>query len=80
MSPLPGAKPDRARGRRALAARRRGPHGGNGGDPELAALRDETRDLAKSYGRRGDEKVVTSDIQDREGILPSIKSFLGKGR
>jgi stage V sporulation protein R len=23
---------------------------------------------------------VTTDIQDREGILPSIKSFLGKGR
>lgn len=29
---------------------------------------------------RGDEKVVTSDILDRDGILPSIKSFLGKGR
>jgi len=29
---------------------------------------------------RGDEKVVTSDIQDRDGILPSIKAFLGKGR
>ena len=29
---------------------------------------------------RGDEKVVTTDIQDRDGILPSIKSFLGKGR
>ena len=29
---------------------------------------------------KSDEKVVTSDIQDRDGILPSIKSFLGKGR
>lgn len=29
---------------------------------------------------RSDDKVVTTDIQDREGILPSIKSFLGKGR
>ncbi|MFT4514867.1 MAG: sporulation protein YhbH [Planctomycetota bacterium] len=29
---------------------------------------------------RGDEKVVTTDILDRDGILPSIKSFLGKGR
>ncbi|MFO1077840.1 MAG: DUF444 family protein [Planctomycetota bacterium] len=29
---------------------------------------------------RGDDKVVTSDIQDRDGILPSIKAFLGKGR
>ena len=29
---------------------------------------------------RGEEKVVTSDIPDRDGILPSIKAFLGKGR
>ncbi|MCA8953954.1 MAG: DUF444 family protein [Planctomycetes bacterium] len=29
---------------------------------------------------RGEEKVVTSDIQDRDGILPSIKQFLSKGR
>jgi sporulation protein YhbH len=29
---------------------------------------------------RGDEKVVTSDIPDRDGILPSIKAFLGGGR
>lgn len=29
---------------------------------------------------RGEEKVVTTDIPDREGILASIKSFLGKGR
>ncbi|MGK0433118.1 MAG: hypothetical protein ACJA0V_002263, partial [Planctomycetota bacterium] len=29
---------------------------------------------------RGDEKVVTTDILDRDGILPSIKAFLGKGR
>ena len=29
---------------------------------------------------RGEEKVVTSDILDRDGILPSIKSFLGGGR
>jgi uncharacterized sporulation protein YeaH/YhbH (DUF444 family) len=28
----------------------------------------------------GDEKLVTTDIQDRDGILPSIKAFLGKGR
>jgi len=28
----------------------------------------------------GDERIVTSDILDREGILPSIKDFLGKGR
>jgi len=29
---------------------------------------------------KGEEKVVTTDILDRDGILPSIKSFLGKGR
>jgi uncharacterized sporulation protein YeaH/YhbH (DUF444 family) len=29
---------------------------------------------------RGDDKVVTSDIPDRDGILPSIKAFLGAGR
>ncbi len=29
---------------------------------------------------RSDELVVTTDIPDRDGILPSIKCFLGKGR
>jgi sporulation protein YhbH len=29
---------------------------------------------------KGDDKVVTTDILDRDGILPSIKAFLGKGR
>jgi uncharacterized sporulation protein YeaH/YhbH (DUF444 family) len=29
---------------------------------------------------RGDDRVVTADILDREGILGAIKSFLGKGR
>jgi len=36
------------------------------------------KDLDSAF--RGDEKVVTTDIPDREGILPSIKAFLGKGR
>jgi len=36
------------------------------------------KDLDTAF--RGEDKVVTTDIQDREGILPSIKSFLGKGR
>jgi uncharacterized sporulation protein YeaH/YhbH (DUF444 family) len=36
------------------------------------------KDLDTAF--RGEEKVVTTDIQDREGILPSIKAFLGKGR
>jgi uncharacterized sporulation protein YeaH/YhbH (DUF444 family) len=36
------------------------------------------RDLDLAF--RGEEKVVTTDIQDRDGILPSIKAFLGKGR
>jgi hypothetical protein len=29
---------------------------------------------------RGEDKVVTTDIPDRDGILSSIKAFLGKGR
>ncbi len=36
------------------------------------------KDLDSAF--RGDDKVVTSEILDRDGILPSIKSFLGKGR
>ena len=28
----------------------------------------------------GEEKVVSTDILDRDGILPSIQAFLGKGR
>lgn len=36
------------------------------------------KDLDTAF--KGDDKVVTTDIQDRDGILPSIKSFLGKGR
>ncbi|MGE3173089.1 MAG: DUF444 family protein [Planctomycetota bacterium] len=36
------------------------------------------KDLDAAF--RGDEKVVTTDIPDRDGILPSIKAFLGKGR
>lgn len=36
------------------------------------------KDLDKSLG--AEPKLVTTDIPDREGILPSIKAFLGKGR
>jgi hypothetical protein len=36
------------------------------------------KDLDDAF--KGEERVVTTDIQDRDGILPSIKSFLGKGR
>ncbi|MFM1871861.1 MAG: hypothetical protein RL398_1283, partial [Planctomycetota bacterium] len=36
------------------------------------------KDLDAAF--RGDERMVTSDIQDRDGILPSIRQFLGKGR
>jgi uncharacterized sporulation protein YeaH/YhbH (DUF444 family) len=36
------------------------------------------KDLDTAF--RADDKVVTTDIQDRDGILPSIKNFLGKGR
>jgi len=36
------------------------------------------KDLDQAF--RADEKVVTTDIPDRDGILASIKAFLGKGR
>jgi len=36
------------------------------------------KDLDAALG--DDERVVTSDIPDRDGILASIKDFLGKGR
>ena len=36
------------------------------------------KDLDQAF--KGDDRVVTTDIQDRDGILPSIKAFLGKGR
>ena len=36
------------------------------------------KDLDAAF--RGEPKVVTSDITDRDGILASIKAFLGKGR
>jgi sporulation protein YhbH len=36
------------------------------------------KDLDTAF--RGDDKVVTTDIMDRDGILPSIKGFLGRGR
>jgi uncharacterized sporulation protein YeaH/YhbH (DUF444 family) len=35
------------------------------------------KDLDAAFA--GEEKMVTTDIQDRDGILPSIKAFLGKG-
>lgn len=36
------------------------------------------KDLDTAF--HGEEKVVTTDIPDRDGILASIKAFLGKGR
>lgn len=36
------------------------------------------RDLDQSFG--DDDRLITSGIPDREGILNSIKDFLGKGR
>jgi len=36
------------------------------------------KDLRMSFPE--DERIVLSDIQDRDGILPSIKDFLGQGR
>ncbi len=36
------------------------------------------RDLDKVY--KDDERVITSEIPDRDGIMDSIKDFLGKGK
>lgn len=36
------------------------------------------KDLDQAFNN--EEQIVTTDIPDREGILPSIKAFLGKGR
>ena len=36
------------------------------------------KDLDGSF--KGDERMVTSDILNRDGILPSIREFLGKGK
>ena len=36
------------------------------------------KDLDRVF--KSNDRVVTTDIPDRDGILPSIKSFLGKGR
>ncbi|NLE85580.1 MAG: DUF444 family protein [Myxococcales bacterium] len=36
------------------------------------------KDLTEHFG--GDERVVTSEIADRDAIMGSIKDFLGKGR
>ena len=36
------------------------------------------KDLREHLG--ADERVVTSDIRDKDAIMESIKAFLGKGR
>ena len=36
-------------------------------------------DMKKKFGRE-DNKVITSEIRDREDIVDSIKTFLGKGK
>jgi len=36
------------------------------------------KDVDESFGE--DERVVTVEIPDREGILPAIRAFLGRGR
>jgi len=37
------------------------------------------KDLETQYGTRAD-KVILSQIKNRDGILDSIKEFLGKGK
>ena len=36
------------------------------------------KDLLEHFG--DDDRVVTSEIPDRDGIVSSIKDFLGKGK
>jgi uncharacterized sporulation protein YeaH/YhbH (DUF444 family) len=36
------------------------------------------KDLDEKF--RGDERILTSEIRDKDGIVDSIKDFLGKGR
>ena len=36
------------------------------------------KDLRQHFG--DDDKVITSEIKDRDAIMDSIKDFLGKGR
>ena len=36
------------------------------------------KDLDQHFG--DDERLITSSIQNRDGILDSIRDFLGKGR
>jgi hypothetical protein len=36
------------------------------------------KDLREHFGK--DEQVVTSEIRDKDGIVGSIKDFLGKGK
>jgi uncharacterized sporulation protein YeaH/YhbH (DUF444 family) len=36
------------------------------------------KDLREHFGK--EESVVTSEIRDKDGIVGSIKEFLGKGR
>jgi uncharacterized sporulation protein YeaH/YhbH (DUF444 family) len=37
------------------------------------------RDLYKFFGEKN-EKVVTSQIKDKEAIMDALKAFLGKGK
>ncbi len=38
------------------------------------------KDLRKHFGDKDHEKLIVSEIKDREAIVDSIKTFLGKGR
>ena len=39
----------------------------------------DMKDLIGGLDEKEAKKIVTSDIPDRDGILPSIKDFLGRG-
>jgi sporulation protein YhbH len=38
------------------------------------------QDLAKEFGEEEQDKLITSEIKDRDAIVDSIKTFLGKGK
>lgn len=38
------------------------------------------QDLKKKYGPEGHERLLTSEIKNREAIVDSIKTFLGRGK
>jgi len=38
------------------------------------------KDLHKEFGEEGEDRLITSEIKDRDAIVDSIRTFLGKGK